>query len=130
MFFIDCLITAYLLTFTARLKNKRLHINRILASLLLCVFAIALIPWSSLHHHEEEDIHGLENTKTCMHKVHIGSERHNCLICSAHFTKDVITPAVHFRTFQQSKTVLRNYNVITSAYTALISTSLRGPPTV
>jgi hypothetical protein len=130
MFFIGDLNHAYLLTFTVLLKNKRLHINRILASLLLFIFAIALTPWSSLHHHEEEDMHGLENTKTCMHKVHIGIERHNCLICSAHFAKDVITPEIQFVTFHESKTVIRNFNVISTTYVALISTSLRGPPEV
>jgi hypothetical protein len=130
MFLYDYSNYAYLFTFTARLKNKRLHINRIIASLLLCVFAIALTPWSSLHHHEEEESHMLENTKTCMHKVHIGTEQHNCLICSAHFTKDVITPAAQFRINLESKAVVRNFSIISSNYVALISTSLRGPPTV
>jgi len=130
MFIYDYMNYAYLITFTAQLKNKRLHINQILASLLLCVFAIALTPWSSLHHHEEEVSHGLENTKACMHKVHIGTEQHNCLICSAHFTKDVIVAAAQFRVSLESKAIVRNFSIISSSYVALISTSLRGPPTV
>lgn len=110
------------------MKNKRLHINRILAFLLLCVFAIALTPWSSLHHHEEEQTYCQENGKVCMHKVHIGTEQHNCLICSAHFTKDLITHAAEFRISLYSKAVVKNFTLISGTYTALISTALRGPP--
>jgi len=65
-----------------------------------------------------------------MHKVHVGTAQHNCLICSAHFTKDVITPAAQFRISLESKAVIRTFNIISSTYVALISTSLRGPPAV
>jgi len=117
-----------LLTFTAQLKNKRLHINQILAVLLLCVFAIALTPWSALHHHDEGQEHCMENAKLCMHKVHVGTERHNCLICSAHFTQDLITPDVAFQINLESKVRVKNFILVSGSYVALISTSLRGPP--
>ncbi|QNK62626.1 hypothetical protein H7F33_19140 [Pedobacter sp. PAMC26386] len=111
------------------MNHRRLHINRILATLLLWVFAIALTPWSSLHHHEEQLDYCVKNGKECMHKVHVGSERHNCLICSAHFEKDYYTAAVPYQAKQQSKALVKDYALTGSCYTALISTSLRGPPT-
>ncbi|KIO78370.1 hypothetical protein TH53_04065 [Pedobacter lusitanus] len=112
------------------MNNRRLHINRILATLLLWVFAIALTPWSSLHHHEVQSDYCAGNGKECMHKVHVGSERHNCLICSAHFEKDYYTVAVAYKAKPESKPIVRNYALTGSFYIALISTSLRGPPVV
>lgn len=92
------------------------------------VFAIALTPWSSLHHHEEMSDYCAKDGKECLHKFHIGSERHNCLICSAHFEKDYYTTAVAYQATLESKSVVKNYALISASYTALISTSLRGPP--
>ncbi|MET4138802.1 hypothetical protein [Pedobacter sp. UYP1] len=111
------------------MNNRRLHISRIFATLLLMVFAIALTPWSSLHHHEEVPDYCAKNGKECLHKFHVGSERHNCLICSAHFEKDYYTTAVAYQATLESKSVVKNYALISASYTALISTSLRGPPT-
>lgn len=92
------------------------------------VFAIALTPWSSLHHHEEVPDYCAKDGKECLHKFHVGSESHNCLICSAHFEKDYYTTAVAYRATLESKSVIKNYALISASYTALISTSLRGPP--
>jgi len=72
----------------------------------------------------------VKDGRECMHKVHVGSERHNCLICSAHFEKDYYTPAVPYYSKPESKPVVRNYALTGFAYTALIGTSLRGPPAV
>jgi hypothetical protein len=110
------------------LNNRRLHINRIFATLLLWVFAIALTPWSSLHHHEVQSDYCDKNGKECMHKVHVSSERHNCLICSAHFEKDYYTAAIPYQAKPESKAILENHALTGFDYTALISTSLRGPP--
>lgn len=63
-----------------------------------------------------------------MHKVHVGNEQHNCLICSAHFTKDMVTPVAAFILGMKTERVIRNFNLISSSYVALISSSLRGPP--
>ncbi|MGY0039807.1 hypothetical protein [Pedobacter sp. NJ-S-72] len=88
------------------MNNRRLHINRIFATLLLWVFAIALTPWSSLHHHEEQSDYCAKSGKECMHKVHVGSERHNCLICSAHFEKDYYTVvAIAYQAKLESKAI-------------------------
>lgn len=118
----------YFITFVAQLKNRRLHINQILGFFLLWVFAIALTPWSSLHHHEEEQEYCVKDGKNCMHKVHIGNETHNCLICSAHFEKDYHNSTVSYNITLESKIVLESTLSVSAAYTALISTSLRGPP--
>ncbi|MBB5648338.1 hypothetical protein [Pedobacter cryoconitis] len=111
------------------MNNRRLHISRIFATLLLMVFAIALTPWSSLHHHEEQPDYCVKDGKECLHKFHVGSERHNCLICSAHFEKDYYTTAVTYQAALESKSIVKNYALISASYTVLISTSLRGPPT-
>jgi hypothetical protein len=119
----------YLFTFVVQLKTKRLHINRILAALLLCVFAIALTPWSSLHHHEEEEVaHCINDGRLCMHKVHIGSAQHNCLICAAHFEKDYQVAANHHLQILPVQNLVKGFSLLSGSYTELISTSLRGPP--
>lgn len=114
--------------FCLSLKNKRSHINSILSIFLLCVFAIALTPWSSFHHHDREELSCASNGKICQHKFHIGNETHNCLVCSAHFEKDYYTSAVTYQFTLPSKRVIKNFALISSSYTALISLSLRGPP--
>lgn len=63
-----------------------------------------------------------------MHKVHVGTAQHNCLICSAHFTKDLNTHANEFQIILESKAVVKNFELVSGTYVALISTSLRGPP--
>jgi len=63
-----------------------------------------------------------------MHKVHVGSERHNCLICSAHFEKDYYTAAIPYQAKLESTAIVKNDALTGFAYTELISTSLRGPP--
>lgn len=65
-----------------------------------------------------------------MHKFHIGNESHNCLVCSAHFEKDYYNPAFIYHAVLQSKTVVKNFTLISASYTALISEGLRGPPAV
>lgn len=119
----------YLFTFVVQLKNKRLHINRILAVLLLCVFAIALTPWSSLHHHEAEEVsHCEKDGRLCMHKVHVGMAQHNCLICAAHFEKDYQVQANTYLLILPVQNLVKGYSLCSASYTELISTSLRGPP--
>ncbi|CAM4260375.1 hypothetical protein SAMN06265348_108157 [Pedobacter westerhofensis] len=118
----------YLLTFTDQLKKKRLHIQQAFAVCMLWVFAIALIPWSTLHHHEEEQNDCAKYGKMCMHKTHIGNESHNCLICSAHFEKDYLTSTHSFELKSRSILLIKTYVLITASYTALRGTSLRGPP--
>ncbi|KEQ29293.1 hypothetical protein N180_07025 [Pedobacter antarcticus 4BY] len=110
------------------LKAHRQHISQLLAFLLLCVFAIALTPWSSLHHHQEQQESCAKPGDFCQHKVHISKQQHNCLVCSAHFEKDYSktsqTPAISI-----GSSYLRYADLIAHAgYTALISQSLRGPP--
>ncbi|MET1055921.1 MAG: hypothetical protein ABWY16_11480 [Pedobacter sp.] len=95
---------------------------------MLWVFAIALTPWSSLHHHEEEQNDCAKYGKMCMHKTHIGNESHNCLICSAHFEKDYLKSTHSFELKSRSVVLIKSYVLIKAGYTALIGTSLRGPP--
>lgn len=93
---------------------------------MLWVFAIALTPWSVLHDHEEEIHHDQE--KICTHKLHISSRSETCLICAAHFEKDFIHTATTFRVFRTIKALSKVDPLISSSYTELIDSSLRGPP--
>lgn len=119
------LIFAY---FCVSLKKTRSHITQILTLFLIWTFAITVIPWAALHHHQEEQEYCAKEGKICMHKTHVGNEQHNCLICAAHFIKDYHNTAVSFRVSLSGKIITRNYTPVESSYTALIRSSLRGPP--
>ncbi len=96
--------------------------------MLLWVFALALVPWSTLHHHEEQEEYCIQKGKVCMHKSHIGNEGHNCLVCSAHFEKDYYIQDFVYQPSLESKPLIKNQPLISASYTALIRLSLRGPP--
>jgi len=93
---------------------------------MLWVFSLAITPWSALHHHAEVAGNAVE--KNCTHKVHVKTNTDNCLICKAHFEKNYTISKVNFITYLNSKLMSRHIPIVTSSYTALISTSLRGPP--
>lgn len=92
---------------------------------MLWVFSLAITPWNSLHHHQE-----VKNTveKNCTHKLHVKAEQDHCLICKAHFEKNYTLSISTHVTYLTNQVLLANKPVVTSAYTAIISTSLRGPP--
>ncbi|WP_316837496.1 hypothetical protein [Pedobacter nutrimenti] len=108
------------------MRKQRQHINRILSVLMLMVFSIALTPWSALHDHEDE-VH-LTQEKNCTHKLHISSHSETCLICAAHFEKDFVATTSHFQVFLTLKSLSKTDPLISSSYTELIDSSLRGPP--
>lgn len=115
-------------TFTDQLRKKRLHMHRAFAVFMLLVFAIALTPWSTLHHHEEEQTGCVKYAKMCMHRAHIGNQTHNCLVCSAHFEKDYLTVTHSFEMKSHRVAMIKTYVLLQASYTELIGTSLRGPP--
>ncbi len=92
---------------------------------MLWVFSLAITPWNSLHHHQE-----VTNTveKNCTHKVHVKAEQDHCLICKAHFEKNYTLSISTQVTYLTSQLLVANKLAVTSSYSALISTSLRGPP--
>ncbi|WP_069660350.1 hypothetical protein [Arcticibacter eurypsychrophilus] len=111
------------------MKNKRSHIKQAVALFLLCVFAIALTPWSSFHHHEKEEKYCGVDGEFCSHKVHVKNQVHSCLICSAHFIKDYCFPhELVFKVNLQCTILVRIFATSPASYTLLIGTSLRGPP--
>jgi len=93
---------------------------------MLWVFSLAIIPWGALHHHEEVANSVVE--KNCTHKLHLKTEKETCLICKAHFEKNYTVSEQLTTTYLTSSLVKRVVLAPSSAYTALISTSLRGPP--
>jgi hypothetical protein len=95
---------------------------------LLWVFAIALTPWSSFHHHEKKEIYCHKDGQSCSHKVHVGIENHKCLVCSAHFEKDYHINKIGYSTTLKSVSAVKDHPVISASYVVLIATSLRGPP--
>ncbi len=109
-----------------KLKIKRSHINQILTVMMLWVFSLAITPWSALHHHA--DSHEGPAEKHCTHKLHLKTSQENCLICKAHFEKNYTLSEQLTVTYLESTLLKRIALAPSSAYTALISTSLRGPP--
>ncbi|TKC01977.1 hypothetical protein [Pedobacter cryotolerans] len=111
--------------FASELKKRRLYIQQILTLALLWVFALAITPWSSLHHHEEQTI---VVEKHCTHHLHLKTTQETCLICKAHFEKKFMVSKAIAVTYLESKVFHSPKFNITSSYAELISTSLRGPP--
>mgnify|MGYP003515584643 CR=1 FL=1 len=111
-------------------KKKRLHISKILAALMLLVFAIALTPWSMLHHHPQAEVVHVEKEEHCTHKLHLSKHVDNCLVCAAHFIKDFVNVTATFQIFLQLRATVKEIPTLSSSYAALRSTSLRGPPFV
>jgi hypothetical protein len=117
----------------SKLRKKVLHIQKVISVVLLMVFAIALTPFSVLHHHDEapDCLEGtaLSHVKTCGHKFHIGTHEDHCLVCEAHFEKNYTTTTTHYQVYLEYKLVSKYYRTTAAAYTQLIGTALRGPPT-
>lgn len=93
---------------------------------MLAVFAIALTPWSVLHHHDivldpPKEAH-------CTHLAHVQAHAADCLICKANFTKHYTSTHSIYKVFLSVKIFCRAEPVFTDYYTKLIRTCLRGPP--
>lgn len=108
------------------MKIKRLHINQILTVMMLWVFSLAITPWAALHHHDDAHVEPVE--KHCTHKFHLKASQADCLICKAHFEKNYTVSNPLGIAYLESVLVKRIVLIPLSAYSALISTSLRGPP--
>lgn len=93
---------------------------------MLLTFAIALTPWSVLHHHREIPIPKKEIN--CHHVTHVEAHGDNCLICNASFEKDYVQIHNIYRIFLSVTIFSQKAPVLKSSYTRLLSTSLRGPP--
>ncbi|WP_432709574.1 hypothetical protein [Pedobacter sp.] len=109
------------------MNTKRKYLNRLLSVLLLLVFSIALTPWSALHHHPRVvEHHEVENS--CTHELHLSNHVDTCLICKAHFVKDFVNVTATLQVFITTTTRIIVSPSLRSSYTALVHTSLRGPP--
>ena len=110
----------------SKLKIKRSHINQILTVMMLWVFSLAITPWNALHHHAHSHEGSVE--KHCTHKLHLKTSQENCLICKAHFEKNY-TLSEQLAVMHLEVALIKRVTLSPcSAYIALISTSLRGPP--
>ncbi|MBY0542049.1 MAG: hypothetical protein K2P75_01495 [Sphingobacteriaceae bacterium] len=107
------------------MKKKASYIKRILTLVMLWVFSLAITPWSSFHHHQNV-VTTVE--KNCTHKLHVKAEQDHCLICKAHFEKNYTVSVSSHTTYLTSQLLEKNSPIVTSYYSELISTSLRGPP--
>ncbi len=93
---------------------------------MLMVFAIALTPWSVLHHHQEIPV--VKQEVNCKHLSHVQAHGDNCLICNASFEKNYVQIHHIYRIFLSAKVFNQADPVLKSAYTEIKCTCLRGPP--
>lgn len=108
------------------MQFNRNHIfTKMLAMAILAIFSLAIIPWASLHSHEEVTHIAEEN---CTHKVHVKKADEHCLICKAHFEKNYTKTSVSFVVFFKEYVLDKVVIILGQTFTQLISTSLRGPP--
>jgi hypothetical protein len=108
------------------LKKKRKHILRVFTIILLGVFSLAITPWSALHHHEQ--VAKAPKEKNCTHQFHVKAQENTCLICAAHFEKNYTVLNHTYTIFFYSELMTIDKPIVSGSFTALISTSLRGPP--
>ena len=113
-----------MITFVA-LKKHAKHIKHLLSVFLLVVFAIALTPWSILHHHE---IPIVKKETNCHHVSHVESHTDTCLICHAGFEKNYVQAHNIYKIYLSIKIFGQVEPALKSAYVQLKHTSLRGPP--
>lgn len=97
-----------------------------LTRVMLWVFAIAITPWSVLHQHKPAEVCMAE--KHCTHKVHVSTERDNCLICKAHFEKNYTIAVQEWHIELQPQPVYRFVLYEKEVFKAAVSSFLRGPP--
>ncbi|WP_343530462.1 hypothetical protein [Pedobacter sp.] len=105
--------------------RKRHFLKQLFATLMLGVFALAITPWSALHHHEENII---VKEKHCTHTVHVKTSTETCLICKAHFEKNFTTSFQNFLIHLKSNYIKRTTPSVAVAFTEIIASCLRGPP--
>ncbi len=70
------------------MKNKRENMIKLFTRLLLGVFLFAITPFSIFHQHESRSVQVAE--EHCTHKIHVTTQKDNCLVCKAHFEKAFI----------------------------------------
>lgn len=110
------------------MKNRRLQVHRFFTFVLLWVFSLAITPWSALHRHAE--MHTVVAEEHCTHKFHVKASEENCLVCKVHFEKNYTLITHQSPLFLQSVSLHHLVISPSTAYTTLISTSLRGPPAI
>ena len=107
------------------------HINQILATVMLVVFAIALTPFSIFHNHHSANTNSCNKTEVkCLHKQHFVNHSENCLVCSMHFEKTYTINHFSSLVFLKDTKVASYFFEVSGSYTKLLGTSLRGPPVV
>jgi len=93
---------------------------------MLVVFAIALTPWSVLHHHEPLPL--IKNEKNCKHITHVKASAETCLICNASFEKNYVQTHNVYRVFLSAKIFNQTAPVLKSSFVQIKRCFLRGPP--
>ncbi|WP_131538421.1 hypothetical protein [Pedobacter nototheniae] len=108
------------------MKKQKQNIKNYLSAIMLFVFAIALTPWSLIHHHDTVPVAPKEIN--CKHLTHVQAHAENCLICNAGFEKNYVQTHHLYKIFLSAKLFSQTEPVLKSFYTELKRTTLRGPP--
>jgi len=108
------------------LKKQKQHIKKHLSAFMLVVFAIALTPWSVLHHHQELPI--VKQEVNCKHVSHVQAHADTCLICNASFEKNYVQIHHIYRIFLSIKIFGQAEPVLKSSCAEIKRSCLRGPP--
>ena len=112
------------------MKKIRKSFGRFFAFLLLLCFTVALVPIDFYHNHSEAQPVCKEKVQTgaCQHKLHLSEKTKSCWACAVHFNKSYTQPSLSEKVVSFPAIALLSENRVTSYFTELIFTALRGPP--
>lgn len=113
------------------MKRSRKIFGRVVSTLLLLVFSVAIVPLDFLHTHASRpvcSISAAEAGTSCKHKLHISKKGSFCLICGVHQDKAFTKSDLNVATFLPiRKFAFLNFNE-GRVHSAVPYYSLRGPP--
>ena len=113
------------------MRKIKKSFGSLIASLLLLLFAVALVPIDIYHNHTLKS-NCTENYRVdkCSHKVHFAEKSHPCWVCAVHYSKAFVKPALPEIAVPVTGSIHLVALVLAGAFVTLRSTNLRGPPSL
>ena len=113
------------------MRGLNRYISLGISALLLLCFSVTILPLDLYHDHASEVSSKCQDAKSgkqCEHKYHVSQKTKPCWLCAIHYDKTFIS-----QTETDSSTIsptLASFyeNEVTSYFTKLIFSCLRGPP--